>query len=101
VLGACNPRKLAFDVVERAAPGHPGGELAYQPLFRGDAVLGEDQVLHPAIRLARHARLASPCRSSASATAATNDASHPIRCASSFIDPVRSAYACRLGRAGS
>src|ERR1700677_5229131 len=44
-----------FAVVERVAPRHLRRELPHQPLLRGDAVLGEHEVLHPPVPLAPRA----------------------------------------------
>src|ERR1700679_1166328 len=49
-----------FAVVERVAPRHLRRELPHQPLLRGDAILGEHQVLHPPVALARLAPRAPP-----------------------------------------
>src|SRR3984957_13205474 len=39
-------------VVERIAPRHLRREFPHQPLLRGDALLREDEVLHPPVTLA-------------------------------------------------
>ena len=71
-------------VIERVAPGHLRRELGHHPLLRGDALRREHQVLDPPVTLAR-LPADEPAPLQLVRDRVTNDASHPIRCASSFI----------------